>query len=216
LTDPDYTAIALVVDRSGSMASIATDASGAISHFIKDQREQPGRTTVKLVQFDDQYDVVYPSTDIHQVPEYQLVPRGNTALLDAIGRTVTDFGHELAALPEANRPSTVIVVVQTDGLENASRNYGREQIAGMIQNQEANYGWKFVYLGANQDAIAVGQAMGFHGHSTMDYMASGAGVRGMSAGLSNYVNNTRTSGTYAFTDADRLAAVAPEDEGKPA
>lgn len=208
MTDPKYTAVALLVDRSGSMASIADDATGAIAAFIKDQIAQPGRCTITLADFDSEYQVVYPSTDVNEAPAYRLQPRGSTALLDSIGRLITDFGRELARMAEKKRPANVVFVVQTDGYENASKVWNRELIKNLIADQEAKYNWKFVYLGANQDAIAEGAKMGFGSDSSITYASTHAGMQSTSTLLSNYVGSVRSTGTYAFTDADRDAAAA--------
>jgi hypothetical protein len=105
------------------MQSIREDTVGGFDAFIAEQREQPGECRVTLAQFDDQYELVYADRPIQEVPGLVLQPRGTTALLDAIGRLVTDAGAGLAALPEAERPGTVIVGIMTDGHENASKEW---------------------------------------------------------------------------------------------
>jgi hypothetical protein len=107
--------------------------------------------------------VVYLREPIRQAPRLTAdtyVPRGTTALLDAIGRTIDELGARLAAMPAADRPGKVIFVIITDGLENASREYTREQVFQRIRHQSDVYGWEFVYLGAKQDAIAAGAQVG--------------------------------------------------------
>ena len=160
MTDPTYTDITMVLDRSGSMQSIRDDTVGGFDAFIAEQRTQPGRCTVSLVQFDNEYEEVYVGRDLADVPGLTLVPRGSTAMLDAIGRAVHATGARLAALPEDRRPGTVIVGVMTDGLENASREFSHADIKALIEQQEQVYGWTFLYLGANQDAIEVGASIG--------------------------------------------------------
>lgn len=160
MTDPAYTDITMVLDRSGSMQSIRDDTVGGFDAFLAEQRHQPGRGTVSLVQFDNEYEEVYVGRDLADVPGLTLVPRGSTAMLDAIGRAVHATGARLAALPEDRRPGTVVVGVMTDGLENASREFSYADIKALIQQQEQVYGWTFMYLGANQDAIEVGASIG--------------------------------------------------------
>ena len=109
MTDPTYTDITMVLDRSGSMQSIKTDTIGGFDAFISEQRQVPGRCTVSLVQFDNEYEEVYTGRPIAEVPTLTLVPRGSTAMLDAIGRAVNATGARLAAMPEDRRPGTVIV-----------------------------------------------------------------------------------------------------------
>ncbi len=104
------------------------------------------------------------------------MPRGSTALLDAQGRTIVELGQELAALAEHERPSKVIVVTITDGLENASKHFNLEQIGEMIREQRDKYNWDFVFLGANQDAIKTAAAMNIPLPSAMSYSTSKAGI----------------------------------------
>ena len=160
MTDSHFTHIAFLLDRSGSMQSIRQDTVGGFEAFIAEQRQQPGRCTVSLAQFDNEYDEVYVDVPVADVPALELVPRGSTALIDAIGRLVNATGARLAALPEDQRPGSVIVGIMTDGMENASREFNRPQIKAMITEQTARYGWQFMYMGANQDAVEVGTSLG--------------------------------------------------------
>lgn len=114
------TDVTVILDRSGSMESIATDVIGSFNVFLATQQRLPGECRLSLVQFDDEYEVVYAGVPIGEAPrmtDRTFVPRGMTALLDAIGRTIDATGRRLAALPEAERPGTVLVAIITDGLE---------------------------------------------------------------------------------------------------
>ena len=102
MTDPSYTDITMVLDRSGSMQSIKDDTVGGFDAFVDEQRRLPGRCTVSLVQFDNEYEEVYTGRDLAEVPSLTLVPRGSTAMLDAIGRAANATGVRLAAFPEAS------------------------------------------------------------------------------------------------------------------
>jgi hypothetical protein len=206
MTDPDYTAIAVLMDRSGSMMSIKDEAEGALRGFIEDQAGQPGRCTIRLAEFDNTYNTVYRSVPIASAPHYTLVPRGMTALLDAIGRLVTEFGEELAALPEPRRPGKVVVVVQTDGLENQSSEWTGQRVFDLITQQRTVYGWDFVFLGANQDAIKTGAGLGFAAGSSLTYAPTGAGAAASGPLMSRYVSSVRATGAAAFTDEERAAA----------
>lgn len=203
MTDPDYTAIAVLMDRSGSMESIRTDAEGALRAFIGEQARQPGRCTIRMAHFDSEYESVYPSTPIAQAPEYTLVPRATTALLDGIGRLVVEFGAELAALPEPARPGTVIVIIQTDGQENASREWTRQAVFELIGTQRERYGWEFVFLAAGQDAIVTGAALGVAAGSALSWDATGDGVCDAVGAMSAWVSRRRTGSPTEFTDAER-------------
>lgn len=206
MVDNNYTAIAVVVDRSGSMDSIRSDAENGLNSFIEDQKKEPGKCTLRLDQFDTTYDNVFKTQDISTVPRYSLVPRGLTALLDGMGRTIVDFGAELAALPEDERPGNVIVVVVTDGGENASREFTNERVKALVKEQEEKYGWTFVFLAANQDAIAVGSSLGVGAGNSMTYDVNNIGSTYST--LSAKVTQTRSTGLWNdFTDSERAEAV---------
>jgi len=169
MTDPNLTHLYFLLDRSGSMVSLRQDTIGGFDTFIAEQRTAPGRCRVTLAQFDNAYDEVYADRDIATVPSLVLVPRGSTALLDALGRLVVTAGERLAALPEAQRPGSVVVGVMTDGYENASRDWTHDRIKALIEQQSHEYGWQFLYLGADQDAIEEGAKMGFASGKSMTY-----------------------------------------------
>jgi hypothetical protein len=208
VTNPDLTTIALLVDRSGSMQSVKDDAEGAIAAFIEAQRAVPGRCLVRLSDFDTEYREVYPMTPIADVPAYTLEPRGGTALLDGIGRLVTALGAELAAMPEAERPGKVIVVVQTDGHENSSREWDLKGVNALITQQREQFSWDFVFLGAGPGAIQTAESYGFAPGSAIAYTASGAGTRSVVAAAAGYVARARTGAAQAsFTAQERDSAV---------
>lgn len=156
----DLTDITMVIDRSGSMQSIQSDAEGGINSFIEQQKQEPGEANVTLVQFDTDYEFVHSGVPIKQVPTFTLVPRGSTALLDAVGRAINETGARLAAVDESQRPGLVVFVIVTDGEENSSREFTRDQIRTMVEHQQSAYKWQFTFLAANQDAFAAGGSMG--------------------------------------------------------
>lgn len=211
MTDSNKTLIAALLDRSGSMADIADDMRGGFDSYIAAERGQPGTTVVTLAQFDDQYDVVYQNTPIASVPPLDVQPRGMTALLDAIGRFVTEVGAGLAALPEDQRPGEVTVLVLTDGHENASRNWSKDAVRELISQQETVYGWDFVFLGANMDAVDVGSDLGFAAGKSLTYDADEGGVQGVWAAVASYSARKRSRGpapaaSIVFEDAERRGA----------
>lgn len=157
---PDLTDITLVVDRSGSMQDIRTDAEGGVNAFIENQAKESGQAYLTLVQFDTEYEFLHKGMPIDQVPKYTLTPRGATALLDAIGRAINETGERLSKMDEADRPGLVVFVVMTDGLENSSHEFSKSRIREMIQHQQEKYGWQFTFLGADQDAFAEADALG--------------------------------------------------------
>jgi hypothetical protein len=156
----NLTEIVLVVDRSGSMSLCKTDAQGGINAFIEKQKNEPGDANLTLVQFDNEYEFVENGTPIKDVKPYVLEPRSMTALLDAVGRAISETGSRLAAMDEPSRPGLVIVVIVTDGKENASKEYKNDQIKEMIKEQQEKYNWQFIFLGATADTFDVATAIG--------------------------------------------------------
>jgi hypothetical protein len=169
MTRADLTHIYFLLDRSGSMQSIKTDTEGGFAAFVDEQRKTPGECRVTLAQFDNEYDVVYSGKALADVPPLDLQPRGSTALLDAMGRLITSAGAGLAALPEDERPSTVIVAVMTDGYENASQEWTHPAIKALVEQQTKDYSWQFLYMGADQDAIEVGVSLGVSAAASVTY-----------------------------------------------
>lgn len=202
MTNADLTHLYFLLDRSGSMQSIREDTIGGFDAFIAEQRSHAGDCRVTLAEFDDRYDVVYSDLPIDQVPGLQLQPRGTTALLDAIGRLVTDAGTHLASLPESERPGTVVVGIMTDGHENASKEWTHPAVRALIRQQTETYAWEFLYMGADQDAIEVGTSLGVPAARSMAY-SRGSSVAAMAS----------TSAVVGRVRAARAAGRSTEDVG---
>ena len=169
MTNQNLTHIYLLLDRSGSMQSIKADTEGGFAAFVEEQKRTPGDCRVTLAQFDNHYEVVYTDRPIAEVPALDLQPRGSTALLDAMGRLITDAGAQLAALPDDQRPGTVIVAIMTDGHENASQEWTHPAIKALVEQQTGQWGWQFLYMGADQDAIEVGRNIGIGAAHSVTY-----------------------------------------------
>ncbi len=165
----DLTDITLVIDRSGSMEEIRADAEGGANAFIREQAQQPGEALLTLVQFDDEHEFVHRGIPIKQTPAYTLVPRGSTALLDAVGRAINETGERLARMPEADRPGLVVFVILTDGEENSSKEFSKARVKEMIQRQQSEYNWQFTFLGADQDAFAEAGRLGIAAGGTANF-----------------------------------------------
>src|SRR5262249_19977698 len=165
----DLTDLTVVLDRSGSMHTCRSDAEGGLNSFIAKQKELPGECTFTLVQFDTAYEFVHKAIPIRTVPHCILEPRGNTALLDAVGRAIVETGERLRALPEHERPGLVVFVILTDGQENSSSEYTKARVREMIEHQQNAYKWQFIYLGANQDAFAEAGGIGIRVAGTAPY-----------------------------------------------
>lgn len=221
MTRADFTHIAIVLDRSGSMASVVEDTIGGFNKFLSEQRNKPGKNLLTLVQFDNEYQIVHdgcPLADVPNLNHSTYEPRGSTALIDAIGRTIDRLGRKLADMPEHERPGKVIMCVITDGQENSSTEYcvaegivwapppilggGRirmnvgpnkfARVQQMIARQREKYQWEFVFLGANEDGIA--QAAGSFGFQhvysyTAGRVGTGQVFGAMSRGIGSYMSN---------------------------
>ena len=218
MTKPNTTLITVILDRSGSMRPIAKDTIGGFNTFLADQKKDPAdEARLTLVQFDHEYDVIHNNKLLAEVPELTgetYVPRGNTALLDALGRTITTTGQTLSAMPENERPEAVVVVVITDGEENASREYTKAQVAAMVKEQTDVYKWQFLFLGANIDAIQAGASVGVHAANAMNYQPTAGGMdvllRDVSSNVKSY-RSTKQVSDLSFTQAQRDANAGPAD-----
>ena len=210
MTDPNLTHLYFLLDRSGSMQSIKDDTEGGFDAFIAEQRSQPGDCRVTLAQFDDQYEEVYRDVPVADVPPLSLSPRGSTALLDSIGRLLSEAGARLAALPEHERPGIVIVGIMTDGHENSSRELTHAQVKALIERQTSEYAWQFVYMGADQDAIEVGSSIGVAATNSMTY---GRGrVAAAMAATSRNIGLTRSAVAAGASAKEAAVHLAFDDE----
>jgi hypothetical protein len=169
MSNPNLTRLVFLLDRSGSMQSIASDVIGGFEAFVAEQRAGEGLCTATLAQFDDEYEVVYRGIAIGQVPPLALWPRGRTALHDSMGKLITDTAAEINALAEDDKPGTVVVAIMTDGLENASREWRRSDIKALVEQQTNDHGWEFLYMGADQDAVEVGRGLGVKDGQAVTY-----------------------------------------------
>ena len=203
------TDITIILDRSGSMESVKQDTIGGFNNFLSEQQKVEGEASLSLVQFDDQYEVVYVDKDIlaaDRLTENTFQPRGSTALLDAIGRTTIAVGQRLAALAEAERPDKVLLVIMTDGFENASHEFTAAQISEMINHQRNVYSWEFMFIGANQDAVLSAQEIGIPAYSALTYAANAEGTQVAYSMIAGKVANYRKSKdaeALRFNDDDR-------------
>lgn len=207
----DYTHISVVLDRSGSMQSIADDTVGGFNAFLSDQKANDGRATITLVQFDNQYEVLKDMEDLEETEDLTretYVPRGGTALLDAIGRTINTVDSQISALGEDEQPDKVVFVIITDGEENQSREFSRDNIFEMISRHESENDWQFVFIGANQDAIQAGGGMGVRAANSLTYGANAGGVRDAYLSVSRGLTSFRTS---AVADAAEFNYFTAED-----
>ena len=186
----ETTLLVLVIDRSGSMESIKEDMEGGISSLLSEQAKEKGTCLVTLAQFDDVYELLADGVPMPELEPYRLVPRGTTALRDAIGRTIAHVKGRLDGLAVEDIPEHVMVAVVTDGMENASREWSRLQVMDSVKARVAD-GWDFTFLGANQDAIAEGGNLGVTADSALTYAATKDGTREAFVAMSSSMGRKR-------------------------
>ena len=183
------TKIYIILDRSGSMDICKNDTIGGFNSFIKTQKNiTEDNANISLYQFDNHYDVVYENKNIQDVPlltNKTFIPRGGTALLDAIGKTINNIGSK-------KDNESIIVVILTDGEENSSKEYTKSHINDLIKNKR-ELGWEFVFIGANQDAIKEAQKIGIDADAAMDFCQNGKGVSNAFDSLSVAIKRTRST-----------------------
>jgi hypothetical protein len=209
VTDSGYAHFILIIDRSGSMASIQAETQEGIRGFVTSQQAalpSGHRGTLSLYQFDTVHDAVHRFTPLESVPSYDLMPRNGTALLDAVGFAVTGEGERLAAMAEGARPGRVVVVIATDGLENSSREWTKKQVKDLITQQRQAYGWEFTFIGANQDAFAEAGQIGVPVAAAATYTTATADSawRGVSKMSARYASGA--SAGLAFTPEEQAEA----------
>jgi len=180
----DLTELICIIDRSGSMDGIRDDAIGGFNAFLEEQKKVPGDATLTLMLFDDEFLVVHSGTDIQQVPpldDTTYVPRGSTALYDAIGRTINETEARLGQMPDADRPGKALVLILTDGKENASKEFDKGRIQKVLKDHEAK-GWEFIYLKAGPDAFDEASGIGISRQHYATVGPTGKGLRSGYAG----------------------------------
>ena len=174
------TELVWILDRSGSMRGLESDTIGGYNAMLEQQKREPGIATVTTVLFDDRFELLHDRVALQQVApitDREYYVRGCTALLDAIGMTIRRIVNaQRTAAPEL-RADRVLFVITTDGHENASREYTYEQVRRMVQHEQEVYGWEFLFLGANIDAIRTAHSFGIPSDRSVNYHADPAGTR---------------------------------------
>ncbi len=190
------TELVFILDRSGSMARLTSDTIGGFNSMIEEQKKEAGEAYVTTVLFDNAYEVLHdrvPLENVKPLTNKEYYARGSTALLDAVGRTINTVGAKLAAEPEEERPGKVIIVITTDGMENASREFRRDQIKQMISHQQDKYSWNFIFLGANMDAVSEARSLGIDADFARSYTASQRGTQKLFVGISESMKTMRST-----------------------
>lgn len=173
------TELVFILDRSGSMSGLESDTIGGYNAMLGKQKKEPGEAVITTVLFDDKYELLYDRINlrgIEPITDNEYFVRGSTALLDAVGKTINKIGNAQKHTVEDERAEHVMFVITTDGMENASREFSYEKIRQMIERQKSKYGWEFIFLGANIDAIATAERFGISEDRATNYNADSEGT----------------------------------------
>ena len=176
----DLTELVFILDRSGSMSGLETDTIGGFNAMIEKQKKAPGEALVSTVLFDHQRIVLHDRANIQDVKpmtDQDYSVRGSTALLDAIGFSIHHIGNVHKYAREEDIPEHTIFVITTDGMENASGQYDSDKVKQMIERQKSKYGWEFLFLGANIDAVETARSFGIAEDRAVNYHADSQGTR---------------------------------------
>ena len=220
----NLTEIAFILDRSGSMASVTEAAITGFNEFLRDQQKTEGQARLTLVLFDNEYLVpldCIPVQEAVALDTTTYVPRGSTALLDAIGTTIDRLGARISKMLEPDRPGQVIVAILTDGYENSSEKFTWKDISRKILEQTNTYKWQFLFLGANQDAIATAANLSIAATNASSYVADEIGTRTNSKAVSRKLCALRKMSAGARLSAQEhsdaaapLSAIVAEEDAE--
>ncbi|HWQ76543.1 MAG TPA: vWA domain-containing protein [Syntrophomonas sp.] len=193
----ELTELVFILDRSGSMAGLESAAISSFNSMLQKQQQEPGEAIVTTALFNDEYELLHDRSDlkdIRSLTAQEYYARGNTALLDAIGKTIRKIAAARRQTDGDEITAKVIVVIITDGKENASLEYSSHIIKTMVEEQKRLYGWKFIFLGANLDAIAAAARIGISADHAADYCADSAGIRLSFEAVSEAISDLRAGG----------------------
>ncbi|OPZ66116.1 MAG: von Willebrand factor type A domain protein [Firmicutes bacterium ADurb.Bin506] len=207
MTDPNKTAVAFVIDESGSMTGRRSDVVGGFKTFIEAQKKLPGECSVSVTTFSDVAKIAYTDRDIKNVGDLEYHPNGFTALYDAVGSTINELGARLTALPEDQRPSRVILVIITDGQENSSTEFDKAKVKEMIDHQREKYNWVVNFLGCGLEAMAEAGKIGIAASNTVQFSSANASAAfantSQKVGLCRSMDPTVYACAMNYTDGDR-------------
>ena len=210
----DKVALGLLIDSSYSMSSMDTEETiSSLNKAVKDQIETGKEVLVYGGKFDNTYNLFLDGSKAQDVniTETDIKPQGMTALLDGIKYFINDVGYRLKNMED--RPGSVIIIILTDGEENASQNTTREEVVKMISHQKEKYNWNFVFLAANQDAIETGANLGIDRDASCDFHYSAQGMSNVMRTVSNAIQHTISGLTpqVQFDDNDRIFSQCVSD-----
>ena len=208
----NLTEVVFILDRSGSMSGLEADTIGGFNSLIEKQKKEEGEALISTVLFDDKIEVLYdrvPVGKVEPMTDRQYYVRGCTALLDAVGRAIHHISQVHKYAREEDRPEKTLFVITTDGMENASRRYSSDRVKEMIQHEKEKYGWEFLFLGANIDAVAEARRFGIGADRAVRYVCDSAGTELNYRVVSETVSTVRRAKSRAEASAAMAACCAP-------
>ena len=203
------TEVIFILDRSGSMSGLEADTIGGFNSMIAKQKKEEGEAYISTVLFDDTCEVLYDRVPVNKVEpmnDNQYYVRGCTALLDAIGGAIHHIGNVNKYAREEDRPEKTLFIITTDGMENASRQYSYEKVKEMVERQKEKYGWEFLFLGANIDAIDVAGKFGIDSNRALNYVSDHKGTQLNYEVLNKTVSEFRACKSLVKEEIDAMFA----------
>lgn len=201
--------LVFILDRSGSMSGLESDTIGGFNAMLKKQRKEEGKCLVSTVLFDHRFKVLHDRVPIDQVKDmteedYQV--GGATALVDAIARSIHHIGNIHKYARKEDVPDHTMFVITTDGMENASKEYSSDELKRMIRRQEEQYGWEFLFIGANIDAVETAAHFGIRKQNAVDYHADPMGTAIVFNNIANAVSSMRSKGRVSESWSEEIRA----------
>ena len=178
--EKERTELVLILDKSGSMAGLESDTIGGFNSMLEKQKKASGECNITTVLFDHNYELLHDRIDIRGVSKLtqeDYTVGGSTALIDAIGKTIFKINNVQKNTAKEFKAEKVLFVIITDGDENASRDCNAEDVKRLIQEQKEKYGWEFIFLGANIDAVSTASSLGIGPNLSAEYLADSEGTR---------------------------------------
>jgi len=211
------TEVVFILDRSGSMSGLEADTIGGFNSMIAKQKKEEGEAYISTILFDDRTEVLYdriPVSRVEPMNDKQYYVRGCTALLDALGGAIHHIGNVHKYAREEDRPEKTLFIITTDGMENASRQYSYDKVKKLVERQKKKYGWEFLFLGANIDAISVAGRFGIAANRAINYECDSKGTQLNYEVLSSTVSKFRACDCENQADVDEMfeACCAPIKE----
>ena len=203
----NITELVFILDRSGSMAGLERDTIGGFNSMIRKQKAEKGKCYVSTVLFDHEREVLHDRVKLSEVPEMterDYTVRGSTALIDAIGKAIHHIGNIHKYARKEDVPERTVFIITTDGMENSSHLYTSDEVKRRIERQKTKYGWEFLFIGANIDAVSTAAKFGINKDRAVNYNADSEGTRILYESVSEAVQNIRASAPLKADWSDRI------------